>query len=233
MTIVEPPVFGTLYPRSDSSALTGGARVPSHVPAGNYSTGLSVLYMSPPNYFTTPTVAWDGTALPHARDSFVYQVTAVGGGEAQPVTQFVHIQNVNDPTYMNFIYTAEWAENQAVLVVLDSASGLGEVVIEGFNITDVDFGVDLIHVTVDVANVGTLMLNSEFLAGVDFNSAKYCGFLSSWSCYGDGSTASMSFVGTPSAVSAVLNGMTYSYSGGGTEATITVTLYDGEVSASN
>jgi hypothetical protein len=112
-----------------------------------------------------------------------------------------------------------------------SKAGNSILEITGFNITDPDLGVDVVRATVaTLSSKAAITLNQTALDGVDFNSAKYCSdFTASWSCTGDGTSSYLSFVGTPAAIEAVLNGMVYTGPAGAATDEVTVTLYDGEV----
>jgi hypothetical protein len=119
-----------------------------------------------------------------------------------------------------------------------SAGGFlqGEVELQGFEVSDPDLGLDLIHVQLRTLHgVSKLSLNPDSLPLLDFSSLLNC-FYSAWACTGDGADDEfMSFVGAPAAVQSALNGMRIYTVGVPTsmEDVLTIALYDGQVRKEN
>ena len=200
-----------------SSVLTNGSLITStNTNTTNYHLQtFQVYYLGEPHYFTTPTATWSGTPLPRrmvAPDSFTFQAVATDGTLSSPTLQNVTIQNVNDPTAIQHLpvtgsplvggvgFTGAYYQVYALSGPATSASP-GIVTIDGFNLTDPDLGVDIIKARVATSGRGGLVsLNPQHLAGLDFNSAKYClaGSSSSrWKCKGKGNDdPDMVFLGT-------------------------------------
>jgi hypothetical protein len=189
--------------------------------------GIPVKYRAAPGYFSSPSKSWAGEDLGNPPDYFTYKVSSADGGESRVVRQYVGVQNVNDPTTVAFAFRDKQTALQAML----SKAGNNIIEITGFNITDPDLGVDVVHATVTTLSSKALVtLNEDHLDGVDFNSAQYCSDSGAlWSCTGDGTSDYLSFVGTPAAIEAVLNGMIYTGPAGAATDGVTVTIYDGEV----
>ena len=210
----------TGFPPSSSSpvlTLTNGSLISNtNTTTTNYHQQTFIVnYLGAPHYFTTPTVTWSGTPLPRdsiAPDSFVFQAVAADGTLSSPTRQNVTVQNVNDPTAIRHDgsagapplvggvgFTGTYYQVYALSGPATAASP-GVVTVDGFNLTDPDLGVDLIKARVATTGQGGLVsLNPQHMAGLDFNSAKYCLAGSSsrrWKCAGKGSDdAEMVFVG--------------------------------------
>ena len=225
-TIVKPPQLGSLFAMADSAGsrpLLQGIALLDSIPAGNLTAGVPVRYRAPSNYFTTPSVTWDGTPLQQSADSFTYKITCpTDGTESVAVTQSVSIKNVNDMTHIAFIYPSTTTALQV--------GSSGSLTLSGFNITDPDRGVDVVRVSMASKNGGIFALNPKTVGALDFNSKHYCKTTAnSWHCTGDGTTMVKTFVTTPAAAQAALNGMTFLLSDSAQEDEVTVTIYDGEV----
>lgn len=225
VVILTPPTLGALYQASDTSGL--------HPMRANgvVTSGMTVLYRGPSHYFSSPAVDAFGQQLPFAPDNFTYKVVTTDGGESLPVVQHVHIRNVNSPTQLAFEYPVGAAE-----IVVHSkdqpkggTSNAVSTKISGFVATDPDRGADLMHVALITQGGGTVTLNKQFLGRLDYNSAKYCKSTATWACQGDGTSSRMSFVTTPDELQKALNGLTFTFFESTSEDTISVMVYDGQV----
>ena len=202
------------------------------IPAGHYSgQGLEVSYRSDEHYFNSPTTTWGGaTVLNTSREFIDFKMLAADGAESMVSRLFITVQNVNDPCRL---YMKNSEKKLEVYALSDAESGSdieSAVSIFGFSIDDPDQDVDVIKASVSTRLGGVISLNPDHMDDVDFNSDALCFGPTPWLCRGDGSSeAEMVFVGTPSAVQAVLNGMVYQSTLPDIEDTIDVALYDGEV----
>jgi hypothetical protein len=227
IVIVAPPTLGALYQTSDvdgQQPLQAGATV---------EAGGRVLYRGPANYFTTPAMDMLGHDQSSSADTFSFNVVASDGGESLPVTQKVHIRNVNNPTQLSFAYPSGGRE---VVAHSSDHGGAANAKVTGFTFADLDRGVDFVHVVVGTSKQGRFTLNPANVGAVDFNSAVYCsGTDTTWACAGDGTVDQMSFVATPAAAAAALNGLTFQFAPAPSDATevldaLHIVVYDGEVS---
>jgi hypothetical protein len=224
VVIVAPPTLGALYQVSDADGLQplqAGATV---------EVDGRVLY--PANYFTSPAVDMLGHDQSNSADAYSFKVVASDGGESLPVAQKVHIRNVNNPTLLSFAYPSSGSE---VVAHSSDHGGAANAKVTGFTFDDLDRGVDFVHVVVGTSKQGRFTLNPATVGAVDFNSAIYCsGTDTTWACAGDGTVDQMSFVATPAAAAAALNGLTFQFAPAPSDATevldaLHIIVYDGEV----
>jgi hypothetical protein len=227
VVIITPPTLGALYQVSDADGLQplqAGAIV---------AAGGKVLYRGPANYFTSPAMDVSGHDQSNSADTFSFKVVASDGGESLPVAQKVHIRNANNPTQLSFAYPSGGSE---VVAHSSDHGGAANAKVTGFTFADLDRGVDFVHVVVGTTKQGRLTLNPANVGAVDFNSAVYCsGTDTTWACTGDGTVDQMSFVATPAAAAAALNGLTFQFAPAPSDATevldaLHIVVYDGEVS---
>ena len=256
--IISLPTSGVLYRYSRPSNLSSpliplnvNDVLPS-VMSYPYRTGVTIYYLGGVTYFNTPSVRSNGSKLSVAPDSFRFQaMTALS--PASPIAaqsaigiQSLRVQNINQPTQItlalvasyNSTSTATLPSNSVTVFAFTAASGLGDAalypmsaVISGFRLTDTDLGVGLIRATVSTSTPrgGLVSLNSHQLDQVFFNSKAFCFSMSRWQCRGDGYEDTVStFVGTPAAIAAVLNGMQYSNPNPNVIDIVNITLSDGE-----
>jgi hypothetical protein len=244
--VVSLPAAGSLYVYKSGALtpLSAGDFLP-HTEVGAYTGAL--LYQGTGDYFTSPAVTWNGTAIAHdpPYDAFAFRVHVLAGAGAgnlgtpassPAAVQRIHVKNVNGPTFIEFTYPHAWEADQRYTIYALSNAGAGDpyvsqLQVRGFNLTDPDLDVDRIRVTITTQAGGRITLNTDILPWVDFNSVEYCFSAEvDWDCDGDGtSDSSMGFVAAPSVVAAALWGMTYSNDQPYTNDKVTVTLYDGEV----
>ena len=226
---------GQLYESSKAYSLSDevgvGVALARVISASEYTSGIMVKYMGNKNYFNYPSVMWNGSALPtSAYDSFSYYARTDNFIQSSVETQFISVQNVNDPTEITFAYP----DNADRFIAYSSTpSGDDElfftssIVISGFTLVDVDLNVDIIKAEVLVNN-GFVTLNQDYIHLLDFQSSKYCVAGRRWGCLGSGFTDDrMIFVGMPCDIENALNGLTYQTNLFSTKDVINVTLYDG------
>jgi hypothetical protein len=227
IVIVTPPALGALYQVSDTDGLQplqAGAII---------AAGGKVLYRGPANYFTSPAADVLGHDQSNSADTFSIKVVASDGAESLPVAQKVHIRNVNNPTELSFAYPGGGSE---VVAHSSDHGGAANAKVTGFTLDDMDRGVDFVHVVLGTTKQGKITLNPATVGAVDFNSAIYCsGRDTTWACAGDGTVDQMSFVATPAAAAAALNGLTFQFAPAPSDATevldaLHIVVYDGEVS---
>jgi hypothetical protein len=226
VVVVTPPMLGALYQISDADGLQplqAGAVV---------EAGGRVLYRGPANYFTSPAADVLGHDLSTAADTFSFRVVASDGGESLPVAQKVYVRNINNPTQLSFAYPGGGSE----VVAHSSDHGAANAKVTGFTFDDLDRGVDFVHVLVGTTKQGKITLNPATVGAVDFNTAIYCsGRDTTWACAGDGTVDQMSFVATPAAAAAALNGLTFQFAPAPSDSAevldaLHIVVYDGEVS---
>lgn len=197
----------------------------------NYDVGLHANYIGNKFFFNIPSVAWNGTTLSSTLDSFDFIVYSESGAESTPATQYVSVLNVNDPTDLGYKRNADgYISVYQYGLSPSSDSNPTVTVLSGFSLLEFDKNVDVIRAHVCTTNGGELSLNDLYLSEVDFTSNSYCFASGAINCVGDGTRNSrMIFVGTPSSIELVLNGMTYQNKNP-TVDFVNVTVYDGVVS---
>lgn len=246
--LIRSPTFGYLFRAnstvgaSSSSALINGDLLSSTpLLSSQYSIGTSVLYQSPPRFFTYPSTTWNGTQLVVVPDSFDFVATTategMGGGtssaQSTVSTQYIGVLNVNDPTEITFTYSGVWAESQSITIhALGSTSSSGDslpstAIIDGFKIIDPDRNVDQVRVQIIATNGGRLTLNRDAIPRLDFTSTR-CRTSVVWQCIGSGySETRMSFLAMPADVEDALNGLTYQSVKPYIVDVINITVFDG------
>ncbi len=228
--------YGRIYESSKRNSLhlnevTAGDTLADVISSNDYAIGTMVKYIGNKNYFNVPNKMWNGSALSNSDyDSFSFYARTDDNILSGTETQFISVQNVNDPTEISIVYPGN---TDKFVAHSTSPSGDDElfisssIIISGFAIVDVDLNVDIIKVEV-LANNGFVTLNQKFIHLLDFQSSEYCIAGQRWTCLGSGFTDShMIFVGMPCDIENALNGLTYQTNLASIQDDITITLYDG------
>ncbi|KAG5187961.1 hypothetical protein JKP88DRAFT_243655 [Tribonema minus] len=228
------PAAGDLIDPTTNQKLRVGDRLSATLNSP-YTAGVEVKYKPAANFFSAPAVDAHGGAVAGAEPmSFSYYVALASDAlyKAPAVTEALSVTNVNDATALacpaaEYSVSAigaldKYAEDTDFTTPKDD-----RVFLTGFALGDVDASVDLVRVTV-ASKAGALSLQPAHLSGVDFASAGPCYAESNWYCDGDGvSDKTLTFVATPAAAAAALDGLRYQSRSAGTADTVTVTVYDG------
>ncbi len=228
--ISSTPSYGNLIDPDTEQVLNVGDSPVGHSTAP-YVQGVEVIYQPENNYFSKPTIQWNGTTIDLPGDQFSYYAVISDNflTRAQETTEEIEVNNVNDPTEISCPLNTFYVN--AIGVGLSGMAGSevhnNSIQISGFSIEDIDLGLDPVVARVS-ADFGIITLNADYLSKLDFNSQTYCLGPQNWTCEGSGlSDKSMIFVADPYDIQMALNNMTYKGFDPGVTDYISIILYDG------
>ncbi len=223
-----------------------------------YHLGVFLLYRSiDKDFFNFPDKDWMGASLNNSngdifRTALLINRTAFDNDpllhqQSRSQYHIVHIQNVNDPTAIQYAGAKDITRIYAFGSNTKENRYLSEFTLYNVTLSDADHGVDLVRVHIQVFNGGELMLSTstnalEKLSGkrsIFFNQLPYCreSFVGNssdvWSCTGDLFLfqKTFSFVSTVSTAQNALNGAIYRSTVPNIVDTIRISIFDGVVSS--
>jgi hypothetical protein len=229
LVLSEDPLYGSLWDPLTGLRLESGSS-PMQESAYPYEDGIDIISRSLPNYFSSPGAHWNGTPIASIRtDSFSYYPVSANdeasrGADAYEELMFV---NVNDATGLEC--PTDYLSVRAIGTspAPDGEGQVDELLVAGFDVTDLDLEVDIVRVNV-TSKYGLISLNPAFVGNLDFNSASFCFAQGNALCQGSGSSdGSMAFLGTPSDVKMALDGLKYQTYTPAVKDTVIITIYDG------
>jgi hypothetical protein len=241
-TIVTLPTKGTLYYKTKNSLSNNfsyelvkpNQTVSQFLSSKSYSKGFQFYYKSDSNDFTFPIMAWNGSLLPSSYrepDHFTFLIRTVQSLSSQtissqPTTQFITIQNLNDPTE---VIALNINQQYTIYAVNDHHNKYPyQLTFDTFEVFDPDLNVDLIVVHIQ-ALYGILTITNRERLHLDFSSVDYCYKLLTWQCIGSGyEDSEMRFVASPTEVQLALNSLMYQSLKPYVHDVVNITLYDGE-----
>lgn len=227
-TITAVPSYGSLFDANTYAAVNVGSELSRSV-AYPYENGAGMIYRPLLNFFTDPTVQWNGTQLPAMPGvEAVSFYTSIEMGNAtissSEGTQELMVTNVNDNS--TIICPESLLEVRGTKTLDDIGDDRPDrIYMSNLTITEKDQGVDAVRVDVGVLT-GFISLNDTYLARLSFD--LYCGGTHKWTCTADGrADRRMVFIGAPEDVQGALKGMEYYNFNANSVDTMTITLYDG------